>query len=57
MTARVLVVVDIMSNVKLLEAKLTAEYFHDVVTAFQRAGMPGPDGGEGVPDIVLPDAS
>ncbi len=33
MTARVLVVDDIMSNVKLLEAKLTAEYF-DVVTAF-----------------------
>src|SRR5271167_1410916 len=33
MTARVLVVDDILSNVKLLEAKLTAEYF-DVVTAF-----------------------
>ena len=32
MTARVLVVDDIMSNVKLLEAKLSAEYF-DVVTA------------------------
>ena len=27
MTARVLVVDDILSNVKLLEAKLTAEYF------------------------------
>src|SRR5580693_729905 len=33
MTARVLVVDDILSNVKLLEAKLAAEYF-DVVTAF-----------------------
>jgi two-component system cell cycle response regulator len=33
MTARVLVVDDIMSNVKLLEAKLSAEYF-EVVTAF-----------------------
>ena len=32
MTARVLVVDDILPNVKLLEAKLTAEYF-DVVTA------------------------
>jgi two-component system cell cycle response regulator len=33
MTARVLVVDDILSNVKLLEAKLTAEYF-EVVSAF-----------------------
>ena len=33
MTARVLVVDDILSNVKLLEAKLTTEYF-EVVTAF-----------------------
>ncbi len=33
MTARVLVVDDILSNVKLLEAKLAAEYF-EVVTAF-----------------------
>jgi two-component system cell cycle response regulator len=33
MTARVLVVDDIVSNVKLLEAKLTAEYF-EVMTAF-----------------------
>ena len=32
MTARVLVVDDIAANVKLLEAKLSAEYF-DVVTA------------------------
>ena len=32
MTARVLVVDDILANVRLLEAKLTAEYF-DVVTA------------------------
>ena len=53
MTARVLVVDDIMSNVKLLEAKLTAEYF-DVVTAFNGqeclARM-----AENVADIVLLD--
>ena len=53
MTARVLVVDDILSNVKLLEAKLTVEYF-EVVTAFNGleclAKM-----GEGVPDIVLLD--
>jgi two-component system, cell cycle response regulator len=36
MTARVLVVDDILSNVKLLEAKLTTEYF-EVVTAFSGA--------------------
>ena len=53
MTARVLVVDDILSNVKLLEAKLTAEYF-DVVTAFNGleclAKM-----AENAPDIVLLD--
>ena len=53
MTARVLVVDDIMSNVKLLEAKLSAEYF-DVVTAFNGleclAKM-----AESAPDIVLLD--
>ena len=53
MTARVLVVDDILSNVKLLEAKLTAEYF-DVVTAFNGleclARME-----ESPPDIVLLD--
>src|SRR5580765_6601790 len=53
MTARVLVVDDILSNVKLLEAKLTAEYF-EVVTAFNGteclARME-----QGVPDIVLLD--
>jgi len=53
MTARVLVVDDILSNVKLLEAKLTAEYF-EVITAFNGleclARMD-----EGVPDIVLLD--
>ncbi len=32
MTARILVVDDILPNLKLLEARLTAEYF-DVVTA------------------------
>jgi len=36
MTARVLVVDDILSNVKLLEAKLSAEYF-EVVTAYSGA--------------------
>jgi two-component system cell cycle response regulator len=53
MTARVLVVDDILSNVKLLEAKLTAEYF-EVVTAFNGleclAKM-----AEATPDIVLLD--
>src|SRR4029079_750488 len=53
MTARVLVVDDILSNVKLLEAKLTAEYF-EVMTAFNGleclARM-----AENVPDIVLLD--
>jgi two-component system cell cycle response regulator len=53
MTARVLVVDDILSNVKLLEAKLTAEYF-EVVTAFNGmeclAKM-----AEAAPDIVLLD--
>jgi two-component system cell cycle response regulator len=37
MTARVLVVDDILPNIKLLEARLTAEYF-DVITA-----MNGPE--------------
>jgi two-component system cell cycle response regulator len=53
MTARILVVDDIMANVRLLEAKLSAEYF-DVVTA-----MNGLDALEAVqktkPDIVLLD--
>jgi two-component system cell cycle response regulator len=53
MTARVLVVDDILSNVKLLEAKLSAEYF-DVNTAFNGleclARME-----ETLPDIVLLD--
>src|SRR5580692_1044138 len=53
MTARVLVVDDILSNVKLLEAKLSAEYF-EVVTAFN-----GQDAlvkiEEHNPDIVLLD--
>jgi two-component system cell cycle response regulator len=53
MTARVLVVDDILSNVKLLEAKLTAEYF-EVITAFNGleclARME-----ESIPDIVLLD--
>src|SRR5258706_14152571 len=53
MTARVLVVDDILSNVKLLEAKLTAEYF-EAMTAFNGveclARME-----EAIPDIVLLD--
>ncbi|MDE3114415.1 MAG: PleD family two-component system response regulator [Pseudomonadota bacterium] len=53
MTARVLVVDDILSNVKLLEAKLTAEYF-EVVTAYS-----GQEALERIeehePDIVLLD--
>src|SRR5882762_6254348 len=53
MTARVLVVDDILSNVKLLEAKLSAEYF-EVITAFNGleclAKME-----QGAPDIVLLD--
>src|ERR1700692_2407054 len=53
MTARVLVVDDILSNVKLLEAKLSAEYF-EVMTAFNGleclAKME-----QAIPDIVLLD--
>jgi two-component system cell cycle response regulator len=53
MSARILVVDDIISNVKLLEAKLSAEYF-DVVTALN-----GPDAlamcERGEADIVLLD--
>jgi two-component system, cell cycle response regulator len=53
MTARVLVVDDILANVRLLEAKLSAEYF-DVVTA-----MNGADALDAIrrmkPDIVLLD--
>ncbi len=53
MTARVLVVDDILSNVKLLEAKLSAEYF-DVVTAFNGAECLDKMA-ESAPDIVLLD--
>jgi two-component system cell cycle response regulator len=53
MTARVLVVDDILSNVKLLEAKLTAEYF-DVVTAFNGLECLTKVA-ETAPDIVLLD--
>src|SRR5579872_5918642 len=53
MTARVLVVDDILSNVKLLEAKLTAEYF-EVITAFNGTEcLARMD--QGAPDIVLLD--
>src|SRR6202012_5582557 len=53
MTARVLVVDDILSNVKLLEAKLTAEYF-EVITAFNGLEFLSRMD-EGAPDIVLLD--
>lgn len=53
MTARVLVVDDILSNVKLLEAKLSAEYF-EVVTAFNgQEALARMEQAE--PDIVLLD--
>jgi len=53
MTARVLVVDDILSNVKLLEAKLTSEYF-EVVTAYSGLeALARMD--ESEPDIVLLD--
>jgi two-component system cell cycle response regulator len=53
MTARVLVVDDILSNVKLLEAKLSAEYF-EVITAFNGLeALAKMD--EHEPDIVLLD--
>jgi two-component system cell cycle response regulator len=53
MTARVLVVDDILSNVKLLEAKLSAEYF-EVVSAFNGLeALAKVD--EHEPDIVLLD--
>src|SRR6202162_3972540 len=51
MTARVLVVDDILSNVKLLEAKLAAEYF-EVITAYngeQALARVASD----APDIIL----
>ena len=53
MTARVLVVDDILSNVKLLEAKLTAEYF-EVVSAFNGLECLARIE-EAIPDIVLLD--
>ena len=53
MTARVLVVDDILSNVKLLEAKLTAEYF-EVITAFNGEQALARCAAE-LPDIVLLD--
>ena len=53
MTARVLVVDDILSNVKLLEAKLTAEYF-EVVSAFNGLECLARID-EAAPDIVLLD--
>src|SRR6202012_5947144 len=53
MTARVLVVDDILSNVKLLEAKLSAEYF-EVLTAFNGEQALARVAAE-LPDIVLLD--
>jgi two-component system, cell cycle response regulator len=54
MTARVLVVDDILSNVKLLEAKLAAEYF-EVITACNGEQALERVGAEHPPDIVLLD--
>jgi len=53
MTARILVVDDILSNVKLLEAKLTAEYF-EVITAFSGEQALSKTESE-LPDIILLD--
>src|ERR1700741_641662 len=53
MTARVLVVDDILSNVKLLEAKLSAEYF-EVITAFNGEQALAKVADE-LPDIILLD--
>ncbi|HXJ00844.1 MAG TPA: response regulator, partial [Micropepsaceae bacterium] len=53
MTARVLVVDDILSNVKLLEAKLSAEYF-EVITACNGEQALARIAAE-LPDIVLLD--
>ena len=53
MTARVLVVDDILSNVKLLEAKLAAEYF-EVSTAFNGDQALARVASE-MPDIILLD--
>jgi two-component system cell cycle response regulator len=53
MTARVLVVDDILSNVKLLEAKLAAEYF-EVITA-SNGEQALARVAEELPDIVLLD--
>src|SRR3984885_924234 len=53
MTARVLVVDDILSNVKLLEAKLTAEYFEVVSAINGLECLARID--EAIPDIVLLD--
>jgi CheY-like chemotaxis protein len=53
MTARILVVDDILPNVKLLEAKLTAEYF-DVLTASDGASALELADAE-TPDIILLD--
>ena len=54
MTARVLVVDDILANVSLLEAKLAAEYF-EVVTAMNGARRARIASSASKPDIVLLD--
>ena len=53
MTARILVVDDIEANVRLLEAKLTAEYY-DVITAYDGPTALAMAASE-CPDIVLLD--
>ena len=53
MSGRILVVDDILPNVKLLEAKLTAEYF-EVLTAFDGAAALRLASSES-PDLILLD--
>ncbi|HMO42512.1 MAG TPA: PleD family two-component system response regulator, partial [Phenylobacterium sp.] len=52
MSARILVVDDIEANVRLLEAKLTAEYY-DLITAYDGPTALAVAAAE-KPDIVLP---
>ena len=53
MTARVLVVDDILSNVKLLEAKLEAEYFEVITAGNGEQALARVE--KDIPDIVLLD--
>ena len=53
MSARILVVDDVPANVRLLEAKLSAEYFQ-VITAFDGPGALESAEGQ-CPDLILTD--